>query len=129
MLQMYWYGERPFSVLSLRPKLQAVTKSAGGCEAGRGFHSSRRPLSVSTGVNPIRRRRDQVFQEACGGWPIGLLMQRSGSKLGGSIDRHEEAELTLLGANLDDVDVEIADCGTLKISEQASQLLEITRQG
>ena len=95
----------------------------------RGRSANWRLLSVSTGVNPIRRRRDEVFQEAYGGWPIGLLMQRSASKIGGSIDRHEEAELALLGANLDDVDVEIADCGTLKISEQASQLLEITRQG
>ena len=36
-------------------------------------------------------------------------MQSNERKLGGSVDRHEEVELALLGTNLGDVDVEIAD--------------------
>src|SRR5579864_6102487 len=61
------------------------------------------------GVNPIRHPRDQVSQEACSGRPIGLLMQGNEGELGGAVDRHEEVELALLGTNLSNVDVEIAD--------------------
>ena len=40
---------------------------------------------------------------------VGLLHQPSEGVLGGAVHSHEEVELALLGADLGDVDVEVAD--------------------
>ncbi len=77
----------------------AVTRQIGELDAVIGEY----------GVQPVRHRRDRGLQEPHSGWPVGLRMQLDESEFGGAIDRNEEVELTFAGANLGDVDVEIAD--------------------
>ena len=77
----------------------AIARQVGELDAVIGEHS----------VKPVRYSGDQGFEEAHGSWPIGLLVQLDEGELGGSVDRHEEVELAFLGANLGDIDVEVAD--------------------
>src|SRR5436305_7743094 len=60
-------------------------------------------------MQSVRYGRDQCFEEAHGGWTIGLLMQGDEGEFRGSVNRDEQVELALCCSNLSDVDMEIAD--------------------
>jgi|SRR6478672_6464476 hypothetical protein len=57
----------------------------------------------------VGNRPDQRRQEVGRSLYVGGRMQLSKGKLRRSIDRHEQIELALPGANLGNVDVEVAD--------------------
>ena len=57
----------------------------------------------------VGNRLDQRRKEVDRGLDVGGRVQLGKGKLRRPIDRHEEVELALLGANLGDVDVEVAD--------------------
>src|SRR6516225_6998583 len=61
------------------------------------------------GMQAVGHGRDQSLQEACGARPVGLLMELGEGELGGPINRDEQVELAGFGADLGNVDVEIAD--------------------
>jgi hypothetical protein len=61
------------------------------------------------GVDLVRHRLEQRPQEVRGDTCGRFLMQLGDGELGGPVDRHEQVELTFLGADLRDVDVEVAD--------------------
>ena len=52
---------------------------------------------------------DEVAQEVGGGTARDLLVQFDEGELGRAVDRHEQVELALGGADFGDVDVEVAD--------------------
>src|SRR4029453_6332777 len=58
---------------------------------------------------PVGDSFDQRRQEAGRGLDVGGRMELGKGKLRRAIDCHEEVELALTGANLGDVDVEVAD--------------------
>src|SRR4051812_16417708 len=52
---------------------------------------------------------DQRSQEAGGGLDVGDPVQLNEGILGGPVHGHEEVQLAFLGANLGNIDVEVAD--------------------
>ena len=60
-------------------------------------------------VDPVGDGLDQRPQEVPGDAAGGFLMQFDEGELRGSINGHQKVELALLGANLGDIDVEIAE--------------------
>ena len=63
----------------------------------------------------VRHRRDEVPQEVSRHAGGGLFVQLDEGELGGSVDRDEQVKLALFGANLGDVDVEVADRVALEL--------------
>jgi hypothetical protein len=61
------------------------------------------------GVDLVGDRFDQGSQAVCRDPRGGLLVQLDKGELGGPIDCHEQVKLAFLGANLGDIDVEVAD--------------------
>jgi hypothetical protein len=61
------------------------------------------------GVDLVGHRLDEGVEEVAGNLPGGFLMQLGESELRGPVDGDEKVELALLGADLGDVDVEIAE--------------------
>ena len=66
-------------------------------------------------VEGVGNGRDEVTQELGGGHFPGFLDQLSEGELRGPVDGHEEVELALGGAQLGDVDVEVADRVALEL--------------
>jgi hypothetical protein len=60
-------------------------------------------------VEMVGNGLEQSFEERYRGWSISLSMQLDKHELGGSVDGYEQMKLTFLGANLGDIDVEVAD--------------------
>src|SRR5690606_9977178 len=67
------------------------------------------PLSVSTVMDLVGTGRDQAEQELSGDGGGGFLMQLHEGEFRCTGHGHEHVQLALFGANLGDVDVEIAD--------------------
>ena len=61
------------------------------------------------GVDLVGHGRDQVAQEVPGNASGGLLVELDEGELRGPVDPNEQIELALLGADLGDVDVKVAD--------------------
>ncbi len=61
------------------------------------------------GVDAVRDGTGELLEESGGGVAVGLGFQACEGDLGGSVDRDEEVELALCGADLGDVEVEVAD--------------------
>src|SRR6478609_7893391 len=61
------------------------------------------------GVDLVGDCSDQGFEEGCGGPDVGGLIQLGEGELRGPVDRHEQVQFALLGADLGDIDVEVAD--------------------
>ncbi len=60
-------------------------------------------------VDPERDGRHQFFEEGPGCCTRGLLHQPGEGVFGGPVHRHEEIEFAFLGADLSDIDVEVAN--------------------
>ena len=65
-------------------------------------------VPLSHGVDLVRNGLDQGMQEVCGHTRGGLHVQLGEGELGGPVDGDEEVEAAFLGADLSDVDVEVA---------------------
>ena len=59
-------------------------------------------------VDIVRDGFDEGAQEVGGDVSIGFLFEPDEGQLRGSVDCHEQVELALFGADLGDVDVEVA---------------------
>jgi len=68
-----------------------------------------RPIVGEHGVDPVRHGRREMAQEVASDAASGFLVQLHESALGGSVDGHQQVELALLGSNLGEIDVEVAD--------------------
>ena len=68
------------------------------------------------GVDPVRNRLDQGCQEVGRDTGCGLLVQLDERELGRAVDRDEQVESALLGPNLRDVYVEVADRVALELA-------------
>ena len=101
-------GAEELSVLKSKPDL----RGGGTAVAGRGeMHS----VIGEHGVDLVGHGLDQRVQEV-GRNPLGsLLMHLDEGELGGPVDGDEEVKLALLGANLRDIDVEVADRVSLEL--------------
>lgn len=58
---------------------------------------------------------DRGFEEVRGGPAIGSFVQFGIGELRGAVDRHEQVKLAFFGANLGDVEMEVADRIGLKL--------------
>jgi hypothetical protein len=67
-------------------------------------------------VDPVRHGLDQMAQEVAGDARDRLLVQFDEGELAGAVDGDEEVEFALLGADLGDVDVEVADWVALELA-------------
>ena len=61
------------------------------------------------GVHLVGHGLDQPLEEVGCGLAADALMQLDEGALAGAVDRHQHVELTLFGAHLGEVDVEVAD--------------------
>jgi hypothetical protein len=105
----------PFDVLG-RP---AVTGRVGKVRAVVGEH----------GVYLVRHRGGESAKEVTGYSPGRLLVQLDEGKLGCPVDRNEQVELTLLGANLGDINVEVADRIALELGADGRVALDRWKPG
>ena len=119
---MAWLGE-PVVVVVLRARERegvAAEQLAGGDRPLDLFNGGARVFWIGEvdavvgehgehGVHLVRNRGDEVTEEVGGAPRRPLLMQFDEGKLRGAIDRHQQVEPALLGADLGDVDVEVAD--------------------
>jgi hypothetical protein len=67
------------------------------------------------GVNPVGHSRDQVSEEVAGNAAGDPLMQLNEGERGRAVDGDQQVELALLGSQLGDVDVEVADGVALEL--------------
>ncbi len=65
-------------------------------------------------MDAVRHRFDEVAEELSGFHLAGALDQPHEDEFAGSVDGHEQPELALSGADLGDVDVDVADGVTRK---------------
>jgi len=67
-------------------------------------------------VHPVRHGLDQRPEKVAGHALRDLLVQLHEGELGGAIDGHQQVEPALLGPDLGDVDVEVADRVSLELA-------------
>ena len=108
--RMVGLGQAVLDAVGSADLVEAVHAVAGGpAVAISGQVGELNAVVGQDGVQAVGHGRDQSVQEACGARPVGLLMQLGEGELGGPIDRDEQVELARFGADLGNVDVEIAD--------------------
>lgn len=101
-------------------------RSSRAAIAGRGeMHS----FVGEQGVNRIGQELDQCVQEV-GRDPLsGLLMHLDEGEPGGPVDGDEEVKLALLGANLGNIDVEVADRVGFELLAPGPVAIEVGQPG
>ena len=80
-------------------------------------------------MDPVGNRRDEVEQESAETRPRGLLVQLGEGELRGPIDGDEQVELALLGADLRDIDVEVAERISLELALTRGGALDLGQSG
>jgi hypothetical protein len=66
-------------------------------------------------MHPVGHSRDQVSEEVAGNAAGDPLMQLHKGELGRAVDRDQQVEPALLGSQLGEVDVEVADRVALEL--------------
>ncbi len=76
-------------------------------------------------VHLVWHRGDEMPEEVCGDPGGCLLVQLDESELGGAIDGYQQVEAPLLGADLGDVDVEVAERVALELTPDGRVAVDV----
>jgi hypothetical protein len=103
------FGQAMFDTVSLASAIEGIAApSGGGAIAVLGQVGELDAVIGQYGVDLLRYGRRQFVEEVPGRSTRGVLHQPDEGVLGGPVRRHEEIELAFFGADLGDVDVEVA---------------------
>src|ERR1700676_1350841 len=104
------FSQAVLDAVSLADLVEAVDTITSGPAIAVARKVSELDAVISeNGVKPVGHGCNQGFQEAHRDRSIGLFVQLDERKFSGAVDGNEEVELAFLGADLGDVDVEVAD--------------------
>src|SRR5258708_3129027 len=136
---MFWFGQTVVDVGFGAGELEGVgaeqfslLKSEldlGDCGASIAGRGEVDPVVGEYGMDFVRNGLDQGFEEVCRDPGCGSLVQFDESELRSPVDGDQQIELALLGADLGDIDMEVADGEGLKLLSAGPAPLYVRQAG